>query len=58
MALRGDDEQALRLVKEAIDHGYRDVDRIASDDYLKHLRGDPRFRALVSEVRELAQSKK
>ena len=58
MALRGDYEQALRLVKEAIDHGYRDADQIASDEYLKHLRDDPRFRALIAEVRELAQSKK
>jgi non-specific serine/threonine protein kinase/serine/threonine-protein kinase len=48
MALSGRREDALALLEEAVRHGFRDARRIASDDDLKSLRGDPRFEAVLA----------
>ena len=41
---------ALALLEEAVRHGLRDAKRIASDDDLKSLRGDPRFEAVLADL--------
>jgi non-specific serine/threonine protein kinase/serine/threonine-protein kinase len=51
MALVGHREDALASLEEAVNHGYRDADNIASDDDLKSLRGDPRFEAILTALR-------
>ena len=57
-ALRGDREQALDWLTQMVDHGWKDADQIAKDDYLKSLRGDSAFEALVARARENAAKSK
>jgi non-specific serine/threonine protein kinase/serine/threonine-protein kinase len=49
-ALEGHEETALERLREAIDAGWATT-RILDDPDLDSLRGDPRFEALVAEVR-------
>lgn len=55
-ALQGHRNQALPLLREAVDHGLGPNEMLAlqNDDDLKSLRGDPRFTALVAHARERA----
>jgi eukaryotic-like serine/threonine-protein kinase len=55
-ALQGHRERALSFLREAIDHGLRPTQAVAAvqDDDLKSLRGDPRYEALVAEVKKRA----
>jgi serine/threonine protein kinase/tetratricopeptide (TPR) repeat protein len=57
-AVQGRRHQALRLLREAIDHGLGPIalDGIDKDDDLKSLRGDPGFIALVERARNKAAS--
>jgi serine/threonine protein kinase len=50
-----DPSEALRHLDQAIAHGYKDADHIASDDDLKSLRADPRFEALVRTARQQSE---
>ncbi|HTB18935.1 MAG TPA: serine/threonine-protein kinase [Bryobacteraceae bacterium] len=50
-AIAGRREQALEYLSQAVDHGYRGLDKSGLDDTLKPLSGDPRFEALVTRAR-------
>jgi eukaryotic-like serine/threonine-protein kinase len=45
------DEDALRFLRQAVDHGYTDVETLMADDDLKGLRRDARFLQLVSSLK-------
>ncbi len=53
-AIAGHHEEALQNLRQAIDHGWQGADPTATDDDLRSLRGDPRFQALVAELRQRA----
>jgi tetratricopeptide (TPR) repeat protein len=44
-------DDALQYLREAIDHGYRNTDRLIADDDLKNLHANPRFQQLVAQLR-------
>ncbi len=48
-AAANDRGEAVRHLREAIAHGYKDLDHMRIDDYLRSLHGDPRFEALLRE---------
>jgi pentatricopeptide repeat protein len=54
LARAGNRDEALSLLREAVDHGLRPgVDlAIGNDPDLKSLHGDPRFEALVAHAKE------
>jgi serine/threonine protein kinase len=47
----GRPDDALQYLREAIDRGYKNTDRLIADDDLKSLRANPRFQKLVAELR-------
>lgn len=47
-----DRDAAIEHLQQAIDHGYKDIDHIRTDDDLKFLRGYPRFEAFVTDARK------
>jgi tetratricopeptide (TPR) repeat protein len=47
-----DRDEAVQHLREAVKHGYKDVDHIRTDDDLKFLRGYPRFEAFLSEAKK------
>ena len=50
-ALRGRSEEALTLLRQAVDHGYRDSAMwILQDPDLASLHGEPGFQELVEEL--------
>jgi hypothetical protein len=49
-ALEGNEETALERLREAIDTGWATT-RILDDPDLDSLRGDPRFEAVVADVK-------
>ena len=57
-ARKGDGNEALSFLREAVDHGLRpDVDlNIEKDPDLQSLHGDPRFAALVAHAKERASA--
>jgi eukaryotic-like serine/threonine-protein kinase len=57
-ALAGRREEALDLLRQAIEHGYADAEHMKIDDDLKSLNGDPRFDALVADARKRAVAAK
>jgi serine/threonine protein kinase/tetratricopeptide (TPR) repeat protein len=44
-------DDAIRYLREAINRGYKDGDRLMADDDLKSLRQDPRFLELADELK-------
>jgi eukaryotic-like serine/threonine-protein kinase len=44
-------DDALRYLREAINHGYKDADALVADDDLRNLRHNPRFQELITELR-------
>jgi len=50
-ALRGRRAEALDMLQQAVDAGFRDADWIAQDADLESLHGDPAFEALVERAR-------
>jgi serine/threonine protein kinase/tetratricopeptide (TPR) repeat protein len=51
-----DPDEAVRLLREAVNHGYKEIDRIRTDDDLKSLRGNPRFEAFLADARKRADA--
>jgi serine/threonine protein kinase len=47
-----DQDEAVQHLREAVKHGYKDIDHIRNDDDLKFLRGYPRFEAFLSEAKK------
>jgi eukaryotic-like serine/threonine-protein kinase len=45
-------DEAVQHLREAVNHGYKDIDHIRADDDLKSLRGYPRFEAFLTEARK------
>lgn len=60
LARRGQTEESLSLLRQAIDHGLQPrVDlKIEKAPDLESLHGDPRFAALVVHAKEIAASQK
>jgi serine/threonine protein kinase len=56
-ALQGRRADAFATLRQAVDHGYRRADELPNEEDLKSLHGDPRFDAIVAEVKRLAASK-
>jgi eukaryotic-like serine/threonine-protein kinase len=50
-ATGGQRDEALALLRQAIDHGYTDAQSMENDRDLKLLRGDPRFTELMTSAR-------
>jgi serine/threonine protein kinase/tetratricopeptide (TPR) repeat protein len=48
-AAANDHAEAVRHLRQAIDHGYKDIDHMRIDQDLKSLHGDPGFEALLKE---------
>lgn len=51
-AAANDRDEAVQHLREAVKHGYKDIDHIRNDDDLKFLRGYPRFEAFLSEAKK------
>ena len=47
-ALVGEKDEALAVLKKAIEFGYTDFDHLKQDQDFKTLRSDPRFQSLLS----------
>jgi serine/threonine protein kinase/Tfp pilus assembly protein PilF len=47
-----DRDEAVQHLREAVKHGYKDIDHMRNDDDLKFLRGYPRFEAFLSEAKK------
>jgi hypothetical protein len=56
-ALAGEKEEAFALLRQSLNHGLstQTAQRIAQDEDLKSLHGDPRFDAIVTAGRKLAE---
>jgi hypothetical protein len=44
-------DDALQYLREAVNRGYKNADGLMADENLKSLRQNPRFQALVAELR-------
>jgi eukaryotic-like serine/threonine-protein kinase len=55
-AAANDPDEAVQHLREAVNHGYKDIDHIRADDDLKSLRGNPRFEAFLAEGRKLSDA--
>ncbi|HKW16470.1 MAG TPA: protein kinase [Terriglobales bacterium] len=55
LARNGKEDEALSLLRDAIDHGYppRMAMQMSEDSWLNPLHGDPRFQGLVAHVNQL-----
>lgn len=51
--LLGQKDKAYEWLDQAVDAGFRDVDRLVNDDDLKTIRAEDRFRAIVRKLRAL-----
>ena len=47
-----DRDEAVAHLREAVNHGYKDIDHIQTDEDLKSLRGYPRFEAFLADARK------
>jgi serine/threonine protein kinase/tetratricopeptide (TPR) repeat protein len=47
-----DRDEAVAHLREAVNHGYKDIDHIRTDEDLKSLRGYPRFEAFLTDARK------
>ena len=50
-ALQDQKEEALELLKKAIDLGYKDLKWLETDDSMDNLRNEPRFKALLEQLK-------
>ena len=51
-AMAHDRDEAIAHLREAVNHGYKNIDHIRTDDDLKSLRGYPKFEAFVAEAKK------
>jgi hypothetical protein len=56
-ALQGHRAEALTTLRQALDHGYRRADEMPNDEDLKSLHGDPRFDAILADLKKLDAAK-
>ncbi|HLB91913.1 MAG TPA: tetratricopeptide repeat protein [Terriglobales bacterium] len=47
-----DRDEAVKNLREAVTHGFKDIDRIHNADDLRYLRGYPRYEAFLSETKK------
>ena len=52
LSILGRKDEAFRQLEEAVKAGFEDADQLSTDDDMKPLRGDPRFAAVVDEVKK------
>src|SRR5580704_2471775 len=55
-AVAHDPEEAVLHLREAVNHGFKNIDRIRTDDDLKSLRGRPSFEALLADAQKRADA--
>ena len=53
-AIGGQRDEAIDLLRKAIDHGYSEAESMRTDSDLTSLHGDPRFELLLTEAQKLA----
>lgn len=53
---RGERKRALAALRRAVDSGFRNAERMQTDEALAPLRGEPEFQALLRTVEERARS--
>ncbi len=51
-----DPDEAVQHLREAVDHGYKDIDHIRADEELKSLHGYRRFEAFLTDARKRADA--
>ena len=51
-----DPDRAVEHLREAVGHGYEDIDHIRADDDLKSLHGHPRFEEFLTDARKRAEA--
>src|SRR5471030_2344871 len=56
-AIQGRRQAALADLRQAVDYGIKGANEMADDEDLKSLHGDPRFNAILAEVRKRAVTK-
>jgi serine/threonine protein kinase len=56
-AVQGHRAEAFATLRQAVDHGHRNAAGMAKDEDLKSLHGDPRFDAILSDVKRIAAAK-
>jgi tetratricopeptide (TPR) repeat protein len=56
-AIQSKRQESLANLEQAVDHGFQRADEMAADDDLKSLHGDPRFNAILANVKRLAAAK-
>jgi len=56
-AIQNRPQESLADLRQALDHGFRRGEEMAADEDLKSLHGDPRFNAILAEVKRLAAAK-
>jgi eukaryotic-like serine/threonine-protein kinase len=50
-ALAGRREEALAMLRQSVDHGFRNAEAMATDEDLESVRADPRFAPIVADAR-------
>ena len=58
MAIRGKRTEALRLLRQAIDAGWRQYRWTALEPLFETFRGDPDFAELIERIRSLADEQR
>ena len=56
-AIQSKRQESLAYLEQAVNHGFERADEMAADDDLKSLRGDPRFNAILADVKKRAAAK-
>ena len=56
-AVAGHHDEAIEYLRQAIDHGYGELEVISSDANLKSLRGNEQFESLLAKLRNAAAAK-
>jgi tetratricopeptide (TPR) repeat protein len=56
-AIQNRRQESLADLQQAVDHGFRRAEEMATDADLMSLHGDPRFNAILAELKSLAAAK-